>query len=405
MLRSKLLKLSVLCLAPFAVMADQSALHMEIGDPARSDKEVELQLDGITDTANGNVIAPVELARRLSDTGLLFVGETHTNLDIHNAQLRVIQALHDAGRDVLIGLEMFPYTQQQSLDDWVAGDFSEAEFIQQAGWYTYWGYHWEYYRDIFVYARDNGIPMFGVNTPREVVTAVRKKGFKDLTPEEAANFPHQVKPATADQREMYKAFFDEDDALHMTDAALDGMLRAQTVWDATMGWNALQALLEYEGDDPIMVVLIGSGHVTYGLGAERQTAPYYDGNIASVIPVEIVDDEGLPVEKVQASYANFVWGQPGMTAEAYPRLDVSLMGSMGAKPTAIIQVSEDSVADRAGLAVGDVLLSIDGLPVDSSEALRIMSADWRWGDVVTVEIERDGKLQTLPVPIRRLASE
>jgi hypothetical protein len=300
---------------------------------------------------------------------------------------------------------MFPYTQQAVLTDWVAGKHTEEEFVEAAEWYKYWGYHWRYYRDIFVYAQDNGIPMFGVNTPREVVTAVRKKGFQDLTPEEAANFPHPVQPATADQRVMYKSFFDADDALHMTDKAVDGMLRAQTVWDFTMGWNALQALLDSDADDPIMVVLIGSGHVTYGLGAERQTAPYFEGQISSVIPVEIIDDEGVPVKRVQASYANFVWGLPKMTAEIYPRLEVSLMGPIGDQPTQIIQVSENSVGERAGLLVGDVLLNIDGTPVGSSENLRKIAADWRWGDVVIVDIERDGEPLQMTVPLRRAQSD
>jgi len=388
-----------------AVRADQEVLHLPIGDPARKDQQVALELDGITDTATGEIITPPQLAERLSDVGLLFIGETHTNIDFHDVQYRVIKELHRSGREVLIGLEMFPYTQQSSLDAWTDGLYTEEGFIELGKWYTYWGYRWQYYRDIFLYARDNGIEMFGINTPRDVVTAVRKKGFKDLTPEEAEHIPHEVQPVTEDQRRMYLGFFDEDDALHISDAALDGMLRAQTTWDATMGWNALQALNNHGGENAIMVVLIGSGHVTYGLGAERQTQPYYAGKIASVIPLEVLDDEDEPVETVQASYANFVWGLPKPLDTVYPALGVSLMGKLGAQPTQLIQVSNESVAERAGLAVGDVLLSIDGQPIDSGETLRTVFAPYRWGDVAVARIERDGKEQDLVIPIRRQNSE
>lgn len=384
-----------------AAQAGQEVLHMAIGEPARKDREVELRLDGVTDTASGEIITPPQLAARLSDVGLLFIGETHTNLDFHEVQLRVIQELHHAGREVLIGLEMFPYTQQASLDAWTDGHFTEQGFVELAKWYTYWGYRWEYYRDIFVFARDNGIRMHGINTPRDVVKAVREKGFEDLTPEEAEHIPNEVIPATEDQRAMYKSFFDADDALHMGDDRLDGMLRAQTTWDATMGWNSLQALRKHGGPDAIMVVLIGSGHVTYGLGSERQTAPYYDGKIASVIPLEVVDDEGEPIETVRASYANFVWGLPPALDTVYPTLGVSLMGALGERPTQLIQVGKESVAERAGLAVGDVLLSLDGTPVDSAETLRRLFAPYRWGDVVTASIERDGKQQDVVIPLRR----
>ncbi len=387
------------------VWADQAVLHMEIGDPARRDQEVELRLDAITDTGTGGIITPRQLAERLTDVGMLFIGESHTNLDFHTVQLRVIQELHRAGREVLIGLEMFPYTRQASLDGWIGGLYTEQGFVELAEWYTYWGYRWEYYRDIFAYARDKHIAMFAINTPREVVKAMRKKGFKNLTPEEAAGIPHDILPATDAQRRMYMGFFDADDALHMNEEAMDGMLRAQTTWDATMGWNALRALEEHGGEDAIMVVLIGSGHVTYGLGAERQTAPYYDGRIASLIPLEIADDDNQPVETVQASYANFLWGLPKAQDTVYPTLGISLMGKLGKQPTRLIRVSEDSVAERAGLVVGDVLLGLDGRRIASAEMLRKVFAPYRWGDVVTALIERDGRQQKIIIPIRRHAAD
>jgi S1-C subfamily serine protease len=203
---------------------------------------------------------------------------------------------------------------------------------------------------------------------------------------------------------MYKGFFEADDRLHMSEEALDGMLRAQTVWDATMGWNSLQALQNHGGESAIMVVLIGSGHVTYGLGAERQIAPYYEGRIASLIPQEIIDDKDQPVTTVRASYANFLWGLPKTQDTVYPTLGISLMGKLGDRPTQLIQVSKESVAERAGLVVGDVLLSLNGQQIDSAAMLRKAFAPRRWGDVVTVRIERDGQEQQLLIPIRRQAN-
>jgi uncharacterized iron-regulated protein len=386
---------------PLASVAGQTDLHHAIGDPARKDTEVKLVLDGVVDTATGETVSPAEMAARLADVGLMFIGESHTSIEYHRVQLRVIQELNKAGREVMIGLEMFPYTQQAALDKWIDGDQSEQAFVDEAEWYKYWGYNWEYYREIFVYARENGLRMYGVNTPRDVVSAVRKKGFKNLTPEEAEHIPHRVMPVTDDQRALYKSFFDPNDALHMSEDRLEGMLRAQTTWDATMGWNALQALLKDGGDNAIMVVLIGSGHVTYGLGAERQTAPYYDGDIASLIPVQVADDDGVPVETVRASYTNFLWGLPKEDFEIYPSFGASLMGKIGTEPTKIIQLSEGSVAERAGIKIGDVLLSLAGEAVNSGVDLRRIVSGLRWGDVSLARISRDGEEQDIVVPVRR----
>jgi len=386
---------------PVQGVAGQAVLHMKLGDPARRGREVALTLDGITDTATGDLITPRQMAARLADTGLLFIGENHTNMDFHTAQLRTIKALHEAGREVLIGLEMFPYTQQPALDHWNDGLVTDKGFVELAGWYRYWGYHWNYYRDIFRYARAQGIRLYAVNTPRSVVKRVRKKGFQDLSAEEAGHLPPTIDVSNADHQKMYRAFFDPGDALHMSGKALEGMYRAQVTWDATMGWNALQALKEHGGPGAIMVVLIGAGHVTFGLGAERQIRPYYDGTISSLIPVPVIDDEGHAVKKVRASYASFIWGLPEEGEPLYPGLGVSLMGSFGEEPRQIIQVSRKSVGQRAGFRVGDILLGIDGAAIDSAAALRRNMARYRWGDVAIARIRRDDREIKVTVPFRR----
>jgi len=150
-----------------------------------------------------------------------------------------------------------------------------------------------------------------------------------------------------------------------------------------------------------MVVLIGAGHVTFGLGAERQIAPQYDGRSSSLVPVTVVDDDGKPVKKVRASYASFVWGLPEERDTVYPSIGVSLMGSLGKEPGQIIQVSEKSVAERAGLKVGDVLLSLDGVPITTDNSMRKLQAKYRWGDVAKAVIRRDGKETGIDINFRR----
>jgi uncharacterized iron-regulated protein len=296
---------------------------------------------------------------------------------------------------------MFPYPEQPVLDNWANGRYTEDGFVELGRWYDNWGYHWNFYRNIFLFAKQNGIRMYAVNSPRDVVKSVRTKGFENLTAEEAAHLPPKLAAENDEHRDLYRASFDKDDALHMNEQQLGGLYRAQTMWDATMGWNALQALKAHGGPKAIMVVLIGAGHVTYGLGAERQIAPWYDGKIASLVPVSVVDDEGKLVKQVRASYANFVWGVPQELEPLYPSLGVSLMGSLGKEPGQIIQVSGKSVADRAGIKVGDVLLSLDGTVIGSDNTLRRLMAEYRWGDVVQVGIRRDGQPLTVPVPLRR----
>lgn len=384
--------------AAAAVLTD-----LELGEPVRAARHAPLVLDAVTDTSNGELITPDELARRLAGVQILFVGEEHTDLDAHRVQARVIEALHRAGRRVLIGLEMFPTTQQEVLDRWRAGWFTEDGFVKLSDWYESWGYPWAYYREIFLFAHDHRLELRGVNVPREVVATVRARGFDALTAAQRRLLPEGIDTGDAGFRTLFRASFESGDALHarLSPEQLEGMLRAQATWDAAMGWNAAQAVQATKDPNAIIVVLIGTGHVSYGLGAARQLRGRFAGRVSSLIPVAVRDPEGREVPQVRASYADFVWGIPEQKAPELPWLGVSLAGRLGTSPTKIIQVSEGSPAARAGLAVGDILLGLDAEKIDSFGRLRELTAACRWGDVARVRLERDGKPLELEVAFRR----
>ena len=61
----------------------------------------------------------------------------------------------------------------------------------------------------------------------------------------------------------------------------------------------------------------------------------------------------------------------------------------------VAHVESGSPAANAGVAVGDVLVSIDGRPVKSSWSLREIIAPRKAGDEVTLEVVRDGSRQKL----------
>lgn len=304
--------------------AQTEVLHLAVGDPDRREREVPLVLDAVTDARTGDLLTPAELAARLADARLVLLGESHTSMEFHRAQRRLIEELALAGRPVLIGLEMYPYTAQEHLDRWVGGLLTEEGFVALSHWYEAWGYHWDYYRDVFLLARDRGLPMVAVNTPREVVSAVRKQGLEGLSAEDRAHVPETVDLASDDHRTLFRAFFADDEGLHssMPEEQLEAMFAAQVTWDATMAHNALRALAERGGqDDAVLVVLVGSGHVAYGLGIARQAAAMgFAGRVASVIPIPVEDEHGEAVEAVRASYADFVWGLPPEDDPLYPAL-------------------------------------------------------------------------------------
>jgi len=388
---------AVACLVALALPAAalaQGVLHLDIGDPARRDLEAAVQIDRLTNTADGSMMSPAELAGALADVRLLLVGETHTNMEAHRVQLAVVRALVEAGREVLIGLEMYPYTEQQHLDHWTRGLLTESGFVELSDWYRNWGYNWGYYRSIFAYARRFELPMVAINSPRAVVSAVREKGFEGLSEEEAAHIPPRIDTDNEDHLRLFRAYMGQPGSGHeVSDEALFSMFEAQCTWDGTMAYNAVRALEEHP--DAIMVVLVGSGHVAYGLGIQRQAEMWFDGRVATLIPVEVEgggDGDGDEARTtVQASYADFVWGVAPEAYTLYPGIGFSTRQADPEAPIEIIILAPDSAAAIAGVEVGDRLLSIDGKTVTDEAAMKRLVGDKRWGDRIVLGLDRDGE--------------
>lgn len=193
-----------------------------------------------------------EIIADLQSAQVVYIGESHDRAAHHRAQLQLIRALHQAGDSLAIGLEMFREDGQADLDRWIQGEVVEEEFKKIFA--EHWS-NWSLYRDIFIYARNEKIPLVGLNIPRKLVNQVALAGFASLTPEQKAKLPL----ASCNVSPEYRAFIRR--TLHghpHGDKAFEHFCEAQILWDAGMAVN----LEEYLLDNPqrTVVVLAGSGH-------------------------------------------------------------------------------------------------------------------------------------------------
>jgi serine protease Do len=89
-----------------------------------------------------------------------------------------------------------------------------------------------------------------------------------------------------------------------------------------------------------------------------------------------------------------------MMQEVSPSMAKAL-GLKDSKGALVVDVESDGPAARAGLQRGDVVLSVDGKPIDDGRALARRVAVIAQGTRVDVAVWRDGKQQVLPVTIGR----
>lgn len=198
-----------------------------------------------------------DLVPELLKSRIVVVGEQHTDEGHHRAQLRVIQALHQAGARVAVGLEMFRRNSQDALDRWVSGDLGRQAF--EKIFQENWGYPWAAYQPIFEYARSEKIPMIGLNVPREITRQVARSGFQSLSEEQRG----QLSDVTCQIDEEYMRFVREAYGGHgHGQMNFVFFCEAQMVWDNAMAAHTLDYLRSRP--DAVMVVLTGVGHARKG---------------------------------------------------------------------------------------------------------------------------------------------
>ncbi|MFW6324629.1 MAG: ChaN family lipoprotein [Desulfovibrionales bacterium] len=188
----------------------------------------------------------------LKQNSIVYVGEEHDVPEHHAVQLEVIKSLHESGADLAVGLEMFIHRDQNVLNRWVTGDLDEEGM--EGVFMRNWGHMWKLYQDIFMYCRMNGIPMLGLNVPREITRQVARQGFESLTEEQVAELPMvtcQVDPE-------YERFLRRVMGGHNQGENFQNFCEAQLVWDTSMAVYSLEYLKE--NPEKTMVVILGTVH-------------------------------------------------------------------------------------------------------------------------------------------------
>ena len=65
----------------------------------------------------------------------------------------------------------------------------------------------------------------------------------------------------------------------------------------------------------------------------------------------------------------------------------------------VYEVNENSNAQKAGIEAGDLLVSINGTKITSTDKAKEMIKDSKKGDTLTIVIERDGKSKTITIEV------
>ncbi|MGB0749529.1 MAG: ChaN family lipoprotein [Magnetospiraceae bacterium] len=336
----------------------------------------------------------------LAQSNIVLLGESHDRPEHHSWQLQTLSALHGYRSKIVLGFEMFPRETQPVLDKWVRGDLTAAEFLREANWYENWNFPAHLYMPLFQYARQNHIPMKALNVKIDLIRAVRQEGWENVPLADRAGLSTPALASDAykkDLREIFESHAGgnphggasaaptEAEKAEM-EIQFDRFVQAQLTWDRAMAEGLDKARTEHP--DALVVGIIGGGHLQYGYGVPHQLTELRRRSVAVALPWDVA----RPCEDMTANVANYVFGtEPVDESSALPPPRLGVMIAARESGVLVEQVLPGSIAKKAGLRRGDLIVSAAGEDIRRNGDLIMIVQRQAPGTWLPLSVTRQGK--------------
>ena len=390
-----------LILPVFMLSGESQHDTLPLGESVYRYELAKLESGRIYEAASGKVMELNDMVAEALDSDVFVIGEFHDSMACHLFQKRFIQALHEKYPKIIVGFEFFTREDSQLLDQWRTGKIQEEELLSQTGWYQRTALNYGYTRVVMDLIREYRIPAIGLNVSREIVRKVSRKGFDSLSDEEKKLFP-LIEIPNEEHRYLIKRIF--GDFAIQVPMWFENVYSAQKCWDVVMAESMRKTLsrpefLGYKG-----IIIAGSFHVAYKLGIPfRYTRLDKQARVTTIVPVALKNEEEDPEEEshpmkdmmgknlppvavFSRGIGDYVFSVSQPRESHFPELGIKC--KMVGESLQISEVKKESIAGEYGLDKGDVILSLDGIAIDSLEQFRLLCARKNWDESVRIGLEK-----------------
>jgi uncharacterized iron-regulated protein len=336
-------------------------------------------------------ISGIEVIKRAARRSVVLLGEMHDNPEHHRWQLQTLAALHALRPEMVIGFEMFPRRVQKALDQWVAGELTESEFLAASDWNAVWSTDADLYLPLFRFARMNRIPMLALNIDTRLRKSVAAQGFAGVPENEREGVMAPAAPSTAYLDYLLPIYGEhERGGKKNGEAGRDNpnfrrFVESQQLWDRAMA-QALNSALG-RAERPLVIGIMGSGHIKYGYGVPHQLKDLGVTDVGMLLPW----NSGTACGQITAGLADAVFGValPSVVSHERSRQRLGIRFEMAQDGGArVLQVEKGSIAEAAGIRESDVIREAAGVSVKQMD------------DIVEI-VKRQAPGTWLPLKLKR----
>jgi uncharacterized iron-regulated protein len=273
------------------------------------------------DPSSGRRVDEHSLMHEMATRQVVLLGETHTVAEIHRWQLHVATVLRFI-RPIAVGFEMFPRRVQPVLDEWVAGELSSQAFLEKVDWQNNWGYDAQLYFPLFHFCRQQRVEMLALNCNRPLVTRVGKEGWDAIPEDERDGLSPAAEATPAYRHYLFGLGLNRSPTgpTSAMDPKLDRFVRAQQTWDRAFACNIARAI--DRPDPPLVIGIIGRGHLEYGHGTPFQLRDLGIPSPAVLLPATGHQHDAIQIDGI--ADAIFRLDEPEPAAPMPPRMQSAI---------------------------------------------------------------------------------
>jgi len=351
-----------------------------------------LKINEILHLPTGLKVSFDQMQNAISSSRVIYIGETHDNIEAHRAQLEIIEDLtRRFPKNISVGMEMFRRSAQQDLDRWNKGDLPLGQF--KTLFRKNWGNGYALYKPIFDFIIKNHVPLIGLKSSKKTEDQFRNN-------ETSA---HNSLPKIDFDDRYHRPFSMSIFGGHQ---AMEKPYRMLLLWEETMAQTVADFLMDPSNVNSKLVVLAGGFHVQYGFGIPKRAFRRVPHSYSIVLPTVTelppeLEDREMDVKHVSIPLysGDYAWKvQYKVLPTSKVKLGVILENNENT--VRIKSVSANSNAEQAGLKNGDLLLAIDGTELIDIEDLTDKLKSLDVGDRARLIVKRGSEEMDIEIQFR-----
>jgi uncharacterized iron-regulated protein len=273
-----------------------------------------LEVGTIIRIAANEPVALESIHPELLEADIIFIGEEHYTPSHIEAAQKVLDILLAHRKQVgtpVLAMEMFSWDGQPALDRYITDpQMPLAEFLENSKWKQAWGGDFQDYQPLVTYAQNHGLPLLGLNPPRQMVRQVAQEGL-----EKALKIPELAEWAEGElvieDREYENLIFEQITACHpdLPDQAYRRIFEASIVRDEGMARVIRNYLDSRQPSEGPLVSYTGGGHIQYGIPVPKRVKRTHPDIKTVTIYLVAWDPSKEPevVSEIQEGIADYLW--------------------------------------------------------------------------------------------------